>query len=165
MQPNAPPIWPKTHLSLLHHLGRSITIVWPQTTPHLDSPSSLYLYICDPLRNSRRRNPKTPPRAAGHFVPRRRTMSAAATSPEPITSRHLSRCSACVHSQRAMWRRLSLLSRAPPRPAVARARPSFAPTGPERPSPRAPLSAVTLAFAAVCLAGNLPVPPSRPRRR
>ena len=36
---------PKTHLNLLHHLGRSITIAWPQTAPHLDSPSSLYLYL------------------------------------------------------------------------------------------------------------------------
>ena len=35
---------PKTHLTLLHHLGRSITIAWPKTAPHLDSPSSLYLY-------------------------------------------------------------------------------------------------------------------------
>ena len=34
---------PKTHLNLLHHLGRSITIAWPKTAPHLDSPSSLYL--------------------------------------------------------------------------------------------------------------------------
>ena len=43
LQPNTPPIWPKTHLNLLHHLGRSITIAWPKTAPHLDSPSSLYL--------------------------------------------------------------------------------------------------------------------------
>ena len=27
----------------LHLLGRSIMIAWPKTTPHLDSPSSLYL--------------------------------------------------------------------------------------------------------------------------
>ena len=26
LQPNTPPIWPKTHLTLLHHLERSITI-------------------------------------------------------------------------------------------------------------------------------------------
>ena len=43
LQPNTPPKWPKTYLNLLHHLGRSMTIVWPKTTPHLDSPSSLYL--------------------------------------------------------------------------------------------------------------------------
>ena len=43
LQPNTPPIWPKTHLSLLHYLDRSITIAWPKTAPHLDSPSSLYL--------------------------------------------------------------------------------------------------------------------------
>ena len=43
LQPNILPIWPKTHLNLLHHLGRSITIAWPKTAPHLDSPSSLYL--------------------------------------------------------------------------------------------------------------------------
>ena len=42
-QPNTPPIWPKTHLTLLHVLERSITIAWPKTAPHLDSPSSLYL--------------------------------------------------------------------------------------------------------------------------
>ena len=43
LQPNTPPKWPKTHLNPLHHLGRSITIVWPKTAPHLDSPNSLYL--------------------------------------------------------------------------------------------------------------------------
>ena len=36
---------PITHLTPLHALGRSITIVWAKTTPHLDTPSSLYLYI------------------------------------------------------------------------------------------------------------------------
>ena len=35
---------PKPHLNLSHHLGRPITIVWPQTAPHLELPSSLYLY-------------------------------------------------------------------------------------------------------------------------
>ena len=45
LQPNTPPIWTKTHLTLLHHLERSITIAWPKTAPHLDSPSSLYAYI------------------------------------------------------------------------------------------------------------------------
>ena len=44
LQPNTPPFWPKTHLTLLHHLERSITIAWPKTAPHLDSPSSLYAY-------------------------------------------------------------------------------------------------------------------------
>ena len=43
LQPNASSKWPKTHLNPLHHLGRSITIAWPKTAPHLDSPSSLYL--------------------------------------------------------------------------------------------------------------------------
>ena len=43
LQTNTPPIWPKTHLTLLHHLESSITIAWPKTAPHLDSPSSLYL--------------------------------------------------------------------------------------------------------------------------
>ena len=43
LQPNTPPKWPKTHLNPLHLLGRSITIAWTQTAPHLDSPSSLYL--------------------------------------------------------------------------------------------------------------------------
>ena len=45
LQPNTPPKWPKTHQTLLHALGRSITIVWAKTAPHLDSPSSLYAYI------------------------------------------------------------------------------------------------------------------------
>ena len=43
LQPNTPPKCPKTHLSLLHALGRSITIVWAKTALHLESPSSLYL--------------------------------------------------------------------------------------------------------------------------
>ena len=45
LQPNTLPIWPKTHLNPLHHLERSITIAWPKTAPHLDSPSSSYAYI------------------------------------------------------------------------------------------------------------------------
>ena len=41
--PTPLPNWPKTHLTPLHALGRSITIVWAKTAPHLDSPTSLYL--------------------------------------------------------------------------------------------------------------------------
>ena len=48
LQPNTPPIWPKTHQTLLHVLERSITIAWPKTAPHLDSPSSLYAYKYTP---------------------------------------------------------------------------------------------------------------------
>ena len=44
LQPNTPQISPKTHQTLLHVLERSITIAWPKTAPHLDSPSSLYAY-------------------------------------------------------------------------------------------------------------------------
>ena len=44
LQPNTPPISPKTDLNPLHHLERLITIALPKTAPHLDSPSSLYLY-------------------------------------------------------------------------------------------------------------------------
>ena len=44
LQPNTPQLWPKTHQTLLHVLERSITITWPKTAPHLDSPSSLYAY-------------------------------------------------------------------------------------------------------------------------
>ena len=40
VQPNILSNCPKTHLSLFHALGRSITIVWAKTAPHLDSPSS-----------------------------------------------------------------------------------------------------------------------------
>ena len=43
LQPNTPPKWPKTHPNPLHPLGRSITIAWPKTSPHLDSPRSFYL--------------------------------------------------------------------------------------------------------------------------
>ena len=43
LQPNTPPKWPKTHLNLLHHLGRSITIAWPKTVLNLEPPSSSYL--------------------------------------------------------------------------------------------------------------------------
>ena len=45
LQPNTLPKWPKTHLNLLQHLGRLITIAWPQTVLNLEPPSSLYLYI------------------------------------------------------------------------------------------------------------------------
>ena len=41
LQPNTLPKWPKTHLNLPHHPERSITIAWPKTAPHLDTPSSL----------------------------------------------------------------------------------------------------------------------------
>ena len=44
LQPNTLPIWPKTYQTLLHVLERSITIAWPKTAPHLDSPSSTYAY-------------------------------------------------------------------------------------------------------------------------
>ena len=44
LQHNTLPIWPETHLNLLHHLERSIAIAWPKIAPHLDSPSSLYAY-------------------------------------------------------------------------------------------------------------------------
>ena len=40
LQPNTPPKWTKTHTNPLHPLGRSITIAWPKTALHLDSPSS-----------------------------------------------------------------------------------------------------------------------------
>ena len=43
LQPNTLPIWPKTHLTLLHHLERSIMIAWPQIAPHLELPNSSYL--------------------------------------------------------------------------------------------------------------------------
>ena len=41
--PTPLPKRPKTHLTPLYSLGRSITIAWPKTVPQLDSPSSLYL--------------------------------------------------------------------------------------------------------------------------
>ena len=43
LQPNTPPICPKTHLTLLHLLERSIMIAWLQTALHLELPSSSYL--------------------------------------------------------------------------------------------------------------------------
>ena len=84
LQPNTPPIWPKTHPSLLHHLERSIMIVWPQTTPHLELPSSLYLYIkgsSPKFLDLSYPNPSSPLlRRAGH-IPPGRTTSAAASRP------------------------------------------------------------------------------------
>ena len=41
--PTPPPKWPKAQQTPLHALGRSMTIVWAKTVPHLESPSSLYL--------------------------------------------------------------------------------------------------------------------------
>ena len=43
LQPNTSPKWPKTHLNLLHHLDRLITIAWPKTVLNLEPPSSSYL--------------------------------------------------------------------------------------------------------------------------
>ena len=43
LQPNTPSKWPKIHLNLLNHLGRSITIAWPKTMLNLESPSSFYV--------------------------------------------------------------------------------------------------------------------------
>ena len=43
LQQNPSQNQPKTHQTLFHAVGRSITIVWAKTAPHLDSPSSLYL--------------------------------------------------------------------------------------------------------------------------
>ena len=76
----------KTHLNLLHHLEHSITIAWPKTAPHLDSPSSSYAYLKTPPKFSffLSRNPsRLPPLAAGHVrfgpdvsdFPRRRHVS------------------------------------------------------------------------------------------
>ena len=48
--PTPLPKWPKTQQTPLHALWRLITIAWPKTAPHLDSSSSLYLYICALLR-------------------------------------------------------------------------------------------------------------------
>ena len=48
LQTNTPPKWPKTNLNPLHHLGRSIMIAWPKTAPHLEPPSSLSLFVCNP---------------------------------------------------------------------------------------------------------------------
>ena len=49
LQQTPPSKQPKTPLSLFHALGRSITIAWPKTAPHLDSPSSLCLYKRPPV--------------------------------------------------------------------------------------------------------------------
>ena len=43
LQPNTPPKWPQTNQNPLQHLGRSITITWPQNMHNLELPSSLYL--------------------------------------------------------------------------------------------------------------------------
>ena len=41
LQKNPPKNQPKTHQTLFHALGRSITIVWAKTAPHLEPLSSL----------------------------------------------------------------------------------------------------------------------------
>ena len=43
---------PITHPNPLHPRGRSITIAWSKTAPHLDSPNFQNLYIGLPLQNS-----------------------------------------------------------------------------------------------------------------
>ena len=58
LQPNTPPIWPKTHKTLLHVLERSIMIAWPKTAPHLDSPSSTYAYKYTPSISDLSLSPK-----------------------------------------------------------------------------------------------------------
>ena len=89
LKPNAPPLCPKTHQTLLHVLERSITIAWPKTTPHLDSPSSLYAYLKTPPFSDlpSPRNPKnsslrrrTCPPPSGRNRRRR---------PAPIARRHV----------------------------------------------------------------------------
>ena len=47
LQKTPPKNQPKTHQTLFHVVGRSITIVWAKTAPHLEPPSSLYLFICE----------------------------------------------------------------------------------------------------------------------
>ena len=51
--PTPLPNSPITHISQFHALRHRITIVWAKTTPNLDTPTSFYLYICNPLRVSR----------------------------------------------------------------------------------------------------------------
>ena len=62
LQPNTPPKRPKTHLNPLHHLGRSITIAWPQTVLNLEPPSSSYLYkgISSEIPDPNHPNPSSP---------------------------------------------------------------------------------------------------------
>ena len=60
LQPNTLQNSPITHLTPLHALGRSITIVWAKTAPHLDTPNSLYAYKYHPLRDSRVSPPLKP---------------------------------------------------------------------------------------------------------
>ena len=40
LQPNTPPIWPKTHQTLLHVLERSITIVWARGAADVVRPGA-----------------------------------------------------------------------------------------------------------------------------
>ena len=62
---------PITHLNHLHVLHRQITIVWAKTTPHLDTPTSLCLYIGPPSPNFGRNLSSTLLRAARHVRPSR----------------------------------------------------------------------------------------------
>src|SRR6187399_1557436 len=45
---DTPPKAHQTSPNLSLHLGHPILIAWPKTTPHLDNPGSLCLYICPP---------------------------------------------------------------------------------------------------------------------
>ena len=47
--PAKPPSKTSPKPTNFHALGRSITIVWAKTAPHLEPPSSLYLFICESL--------------------------------------------------------------------------------------------------------------------
>ena len=76
LQPNTPPIWPKTHQNLSHRLEHSITIAWLQTAPHLELPSSLYLYL------------KTFPEIFGSFYPNKNPLSAARQRPPQRALHH-----------------------------------------------------------------------------
>ena len=60
LRQNPPSNSPKTPLSLRHALGRSITIAWAETAPRLDSPSSLYLYMCVSPEIFAQMNPSLP---------------------------------------------------------------------------------------------------------
>ena len=120
LQPNTPQIWPKTHQTLLHRLGRSITIVWAKTAPHLDSPSSLYLYICIPPEIIRSPNPK-------NLLP----------SPPDTSSR--SRTESRCRAQPPRRCHVAPATARTPRPA----RPAAGPRGPRSRAPASPRAAAT----------------------
>ena len=149
--PTPLPKWPKTQKTPLHAFGRSITIAWPKTAPHLDSSSSLYLYL-KPRPEIRR----SPPSQTLEIVPvPRRTKI-----PPPDFVRPAVRCHVAPRDSSARAPtspRIPAGPRAQPGPPRARSCPVaaalVAPPASSPPTPRDPSAVLLLSGAAAANAG------------